>query len=154
MSIHLIVGLALLFACLALVVYTGWNYMHAPSSTTTIDATTKVVTQVPATWIDKASYAYKQSEALLVQAMSALCVLLINGILQLAEWANTPEFRDVLQTYMTPTNVSLVIFGILAASTWARLRGNFFMRSNSPLPANADVMQDSYAPERVSPKAE
>lgn len=104
--------------------YVAYSYLTAPAVMTTASLKPEdpPITR-PSTTIDKLSYATKRSATLLVQLVTAGSVMLMNGVLSMADFFGGPEVKDwVMSLQLSPRIVSTVVMVLAAVTVWARVR--------------------------------
>lgn len=104
--------------------YVAYSYLTAPAVMTTsaLKPEDPPVTR-QATVVDKLSYATKRSATLLVQLVGAAGVMLMNGVLSMADFFGSPEVHDWVQNlHLSPEIVSTIFMAFVGITVWARVR--------------------------------
>ena len=122
--VNIILASLLFCAAACIVGYVGYCYWTAPDrvlAKASLDPNDTPEYR-DATWWDRLIYSTKKSSALFIQLLTAVGVLLVNGIGFLAELAGFPEARMVVERNLSPQTASWFLLALVALTTWARFR--------------------------------
>lgn len=116
-------GLILLLGVAGIAGYIGYCYITAPAIMTTnaFKPEDPPITR-PSTVMDKLAYSTKRSASLFVHLATVSGVMLVNGMLSMADWFGSPEMRQVVTQYFPPEVASVMILGLVGIGVWARVR--------------------------------
>lgn len=119
----IVLNLALAGIVLGAIGYTAASYLKAPKTmmVNTLKPEDQPITRA-STVMDKLSYATKKSAVLFVNLSLTMSMALGKLIMDFSDFIGAPEVRAWVTDHTTPEIGAAVILGILAVTTWARVR--------------------------------
>lgn len=124
-TLHLFLALSLLGISMAMAGYVAYCYLTAPATITvnTLKPEDPPITR-PATIMDKLAYATKRSATLFLQLATAFVLMVYNGLMNLAEFFNSPELQEFVKAFWSPKVATAVIAGLVLLNVLARMRNS------------------------------